>query len=374
MALAAPLVACGKTTPVERPVAFSSLSGWNEEGHAAAFTVFKRFCAHETPKDAALAAVCAAASAAPAELDERAARAFFETHFTPVEIVPAGTEGRYPGFLTGYYEPEFEGSLTQTETFQAPLLARPNDLESLPPGESFPGLPEGLQFARRKTGEAGGVAYEPYPDRAAIEDGALGDKAVPLVYLREPGEAFIVQVQGSTRIRLQDGKVVRVAYAGKNGHPYSSIGKIIVERGAMPLESMTLASLLGWLREHPTEARDVMRMNRSFVFFRLAEELAPEDGPVGAAGMPLTPGSSLAVDQKIWSYGLPVWLETELPIPGMDAPLQRLTIALDTGSAIIGPARGDFFWGWGPGAGTWAGDTRHKVRFVVLKPVLGTAR
>ncbi len=374
MALAASLVACGKLAPVERPVAFSDLDGWNEEDHAAAFAVFKRFCTQTPPKDTALAAVCALTSTMNGTLNEQAARAFFETHFSPVEIVPAGTDGRYPGFLTGYYEPEFEGSLQKNETFRAPLLARPDDLESLSPGERYPGLPEGMQFARRVIGESGTVAYEPYPDRAAIEDGALGVKAVPLVYLREPGEAFIVQVQGSARIRLQDGRIVRVAYAGKNGHPYSSIGKIIVERGAMPLESMTLERLLGWLRENPTEARDVMRMNRSFVFFRLAEELAPEDGPVGAAGLPLIAERSLAVDQALWSYGLPVWLETELPIPGTDSPLKRLTIALDTGSAIVGPARGDFFWGSGFAAGTLAGGIRHKMRFVVLKPVSSAVR
>jgi membrane-bound lytic murein transglycosylase A len=190
-----------------------------------------------------------------------------------------------------------------------------------------------------------------------------------VLYLREPDEAFIIHVQGSARIRLTDGTVMRVAYAGRNGHPYTSIGRILVERGEIPLAEMSLERLMAWLRDHPGPARDLMRMNRSYIFFREATELAPEDGPIGGAGVPLTPGRSLAVDRALWSYGLPVWLEGELPLSlDRTEPLGRLMIAQDTGSAIVGPARGDFFFGSGPEAGTRAGLLRHPVRFVVLRP------
>ena len=351
------------------PLSFAALAGWAQDDHAAAFAAFRRSCeslaagaavlrpAREPDRD--LAAVCAAAlAAAPVGADE--ARRFFEAHFAPFAVIPpAGT-----GFLTGYYEPVFQGSRTPTEAYRVPLLARPDDLVTIPQGERLPGLDPVLQAARR-TAEG----YEPYPDRAAIEDGALGRAARPIVYLREPGEAFIVQVQGSARIALADGIAMRVAYAGRNGHPYTSIGRILVEEGEIPREAMSLERLMGWLKDHPERARALMRRNRSYIFFREATELDPAEGPVGGAGIPLTAGRSLAVDRTLWAYGLPFWLEGELPTaPGRSEPLQRLMIAQDTGSAIVGPARGDFYVGSGPQAGTRAGLLRHPTRFVALLP------
>jgi membrane-bound lytic murein transglycosylase A len=190
-----------------------------------------------------------------------------------------------------------------------------------------------------------------------------------VVFLREPGEAFIIQVQGSARIRLTDGSVMRLAYAGRNGHPYTSIGRILAEQGTLPLAEMTLERLMGWLRDHPADAKNLMRRNRSYIFFREATELGPEGGPIGGAGIPLVPGRSLAVDRTLWSYGLPFWLEGTLPLTlERGEPLRRLMIAHDTGSAIVGPARGDFFAGSGPEAGTRAGLLRHGTRFVALLP------
>jgi membrane-bound lytic murein transglycosylase A len=168
---------------------------------------------------------------------------------------------------------------------------------------------------------------------------------------------------------LPDGSALRVAYAGRNGHAYTSIGRVLVERGEIPLPEMSLERLMGWLRDHPGPARELMRLNRSYIFFRIATELKPEDGPIGGAGVPLTPGRSLAVDRSLWSYGLPVWLDGERPLSlERSEPLRRLMIAQDTGSAIVGPARGDFYVGSGPEAGTQAGLMRHPVRFVVLRP------
>ena len=162
---------------------------------------------------------------------------------------------------------------------------------------------------------------------------------------------------------------MRVAYAGRNGRSYTSIGRLLVQQGEMDLESMTLEKLIGWLKDHPGPAKTLMRQNQSYIFFREATELAPEDGPIGGAGIPLVPGRSLAVDRSLWAYGLPVWLDGQLPVTLDHAePLRRLMIAQDTGSAIVGPARGDFFFGSGEEAGRRAGLLRHAVRFVVLQP------
>jgi membrane-bound lytic murein transglycosylase A len=351
------------------PLAFSELEGWRDDDHRAAFRTFRRSCdalvSGETELRPAtvpgpdLLAVCRRAVAMP-DPDRDAARLFFEEAFAPFAVVPPSGQG----FLTGYYEPEFEGSRTKSRDFAVPLLARPEDLVTIPQGETLPGIDPGLQAARRTSS-----GYEPYPDRAAIEGGALGALAHPIVYLREPGEAFIIHVQGSARIRLPDGSVMRVAYAGRNGQPYTSIGRLLVERGEMDPGTMTLERLLGWLHAHREPARALMQENRSYIFFREASELPSDAGPIGGAGIPLTAGRSLAVDRTLWSYGLPFWLEGELPLT-LDAaePLRRLMIAQDTGSAIVGPARGDFFFGSGKQAGTRAGLLRHRPRFVVLLP------
>ncbi|MDF2970252.1 MAG: lytic murein transglycosylase [Microvirga sp.] len=351
------------------PLAFQDLSGWEADDHAAAFRAFLRSChaldaasAELRPAQAPqrdLLAICREALKTP-EAGKAEAKRFFETYFRPHAVVPHTGAG----FLTGYYEPEFQGSRTPDATYRVPLLDRPQDLVTIPQSETLPGIEKGLQAARRKAN-----GYEPYPDRAAIEDGALGDLAKPIVYLREPGEAFIIHVQGSARIRLTDGSVMRVAYAGRNGRPYTSIGRVLVQQGAMDLESMTLAKLMDWLKDHPEPAKALMRRNQSYIFFREAAELALEDGPIGGAGHPLVPGRSLAVDRSLWAYGLPIWLDGQLPMTLDEAePLRRLMIAQDTGSAIVGPARGDFFFGSGEEAGRRAGLMRHPVHFVVLQP------
>jgi membrane-bound lytic murein transglycosylase A len=351
------------------PLPFTDLAGWAADDHEAAFQAFLRSCRALTARAAELRpaqapqgdllAVCREALKNP-DASRAEARRFFETHFQPVAVTPHSGNG----FLTGYYEPEFWGSRTSDATYRVPLLDRPDDLVTLAQGETLPGLDKGLQAARRTRN-----GYEPYPDRAAIEEGALGSRAKPIVYLREPGEAFIIHVQGSARIRLDDGSVMRVAYAGRNGRPYTSIGRLLVQRGEMDLETMTLAKLMGWLKSHPEPAKALMRQNQSYIFFREARELAPEDGPIGGAGTPLVPGRSLAVDRSLWTYGLPVWLEGQLPLTlDRTEPLQRLMVAQDTGSAIVGPARGDFFFGSGEEAGRRAGLLRHAVRVVVLQP------
>jgi membrane-bound lytic murein transglycosylase A len=353
-----------------RPVAFSALPGWNDDRLEEAFAVFQASCrallAEEKPLRAgaptptALLNTCRSALAVPLGNSD-AARGYFETYFEAVEIIPLSD----PGFLTGYYEPEVPGSDVQTPEFTAPLLARPDDLVTLPTGETLPGPDFAATSARRMPD--GSLTI--YPERGAILDGALGARTRPLIWLRDSVEVFLIQVQGSTRVLMADGRVRRFAYDGRNGLPYTSIGKEIVADGHMLLADMTLASLKGWLRQHPADGDAIMRRNRSYVFFKEAPDLPADKGPIGGAGLPLTPWRSIAVDRGIWPYGLPIWIDTALPLAdGATETFRRLTIAQDTGSAIIGPARADLFHGSGDDAGTRAGGLRHPMRFVVLLP------
>jgi membrane-bound lytic murein transglycosylase A len=209
----------------------------------------------------------------------------------------------------------------------------------------------------------------PYDDRAAIERA----RAAPLVWLCDAVEAFLIQVQGSAQVVFPDGVRARLAYDGRNGLPYTSIGRILIESGEIPEPDMSLARLKAWLRcaglGEGERGLELMRRNRSFVFFRLVEDFDPALGPVAGAGVALTPLRSIAVDRSLWSYGLPFWIEAEIPWrDDASAPFRRLMIAQDTGSAIVGTARADLFFGGGDAAGTRAGSIRHRGRFVVLAP------
>jgi membrane-bound lytic murein transglycosylase A len=348
------------------PVPFEALPGFPGPDPAAALEAFRRVCAAPTPPTpqpagvtgdpAALSAACAAA----ADVSPQAADAFFRQRFEAFRVIRPGAER--PGFLTGYFEPELEGALSQGPDFPTPVLARPADLVSLAPGETRPGLDPALRAAR-----ATAEGFAPYPDRAAIEDGALGAQARPILWLRDAVDLLVLQVQGSGRVRLPDGRAVRVLYDGRNGQPYTAVAKLIVQEGHLPLEGLTLARWTTWLRAHPETARRLIRANASYIFFRLAPVEDPALGPPGAANAPLTPGRSLAVDGGLWRYGLPFWLIGQLPgaAPGEAG---RLVIAADTGSAIVGPARGDLFVGTGAQAGIAAGNLRDAVGFVVLLP------
>ncbi|MCJ2049951.1 murein transglycosylase A [Methylobacterium sp. J-070] len=353
------------------PVAVEALPGFPGPEPAAALDAFRRVCGAPAPAlpqpagvagdPAALAGACAAAAGDVAD-----AAAFFRDHFDPFRVERPGSER--PGFLTGYFEPELTGSLTPGPDFPTPVLARPDDLVSLGPGETRPGLDPALRAAR-----ATADGFAPYPDRAAIEDGALGPRAKPILWLRDTVDLLVLQVQGSGRVRLPDGRAVRVLYDGRNGRPYTAVAKLIVQEGLLPLEGLTLARWTGWLRENPDAARRLIRSNASYIFFRLAAVADPALGPPGAANAPLSPGRSLAVDAGLWRYGLPFWLAGRLPGGAPDAA-GRLVIAADTGSAIVGPARGDLFIGTGEPAGIAAGDLRDAVGFVVLLPKANAVR
>jgi membrane-bound lytic murein transglycosylase A len=358
---------------VVEPVKLDTVKGWTGDDHRAAFSAFLVTCAPIAKGDAAqrearppppaLVGACRAALRLEAEgpPDSLACRHFFERHFEAFDIRPKDAEG----FLTAYYEPEVAASREKSADFPVPVLARPDDLVTFGQNEPRPpGLDVSLAAARRTLS-----GFEPYIDRAAIWAGALGDRARPIAWLKDETELFIIQVQGSARLTFADGTRGRLTYAGRNGHAYTSIGRILVENGDIPLSEMSLERLMNWLRADRARGRKLMERNRSYVFFALEPMADPKRGPVGGAGVPLTTRRSLAIDRTIWPYGIPVWISVAPLTPdGARAPLDRLMIAQDTGSAIVGPARGDFFMGSGPEAGTHAGLVRDPMRFIVLLP------
>ena len=258
-------------------------------------------------------------------------RDFFERRFRPFA---AGS-----GLMTGYYEPELRGAEYPVGAFQVPLHAPPAPLD----------------------------VEEPLPDRAAIEAGALAGMGLELAWVDDPVDAFFLHIQGSGRLRLHDGRLLRVGYAGQNGRPYKAIGKLLIDTGAVPRERMSMQAIRAWLAAAgPGEAADTLRHNPSYVFFRVLEGLPPGQGPPGALGVPLTPGRSLAVDPAFIPFGAPVFAATRDPLDG--APVRRLLHAQDTGGAIRGPARGDLLWGWGEAAAARAGAMRETAEVFVLVP------
>jgi membrane-bound lytic murein transglycosylase A len=344
-------------------IAFSDLPGWAEDDHSAAFAAFRSGTAvlHDYPPKArqlgidaaALALVLARAAELPGTVSGAEARRFFETAFQPVSV-----GSLKDGFFTGYYEPEVAGSRSKTAAFPVPLYRAPSDLVEIAPGEA-PTLDPSFRFARKTA-----TGFSEFPDRAAIMAGVLADQKLELVYIADAVEAFFIHVQGAARIRLADGTYLRVTYSAKSGHPYTPIGRIIADKAGIPRQKVTMETIRMWLAEHPAEADAVMAANRSFIFFR---EAAVGDalGPIAAAKVPLVAGRSLAVDRLQHAFHTPVWIETALP---SGAPFRRLTVAHDTGSAIVGPARGDIFFGSGDAAGAIAGAMRASGRFVVLMP------
>ena len=353
----------GETTLL--PLAFAELDGWSRDNHAAAFAAFRagaEAAALHPPKAralgtdaAALSEVLASAGTMPRSLSPDRARAFFEAEFQPFEIVPAVGSP----FFTGYYEPEVAGSLTRTAEFPTPLYRPPPDLVEFGPGEA-PQLDSLFRFALRTA-----TGYSEHPDRAAIMNGALAGRDLELAWVADPVDAFFIHVQGAARIRLREGGTMRVTYAAKSGHPYTPIGRVLVEMGALSRDEATMQGIRAWLATHPAEADAVMARNRSYIFFREAPVADGSLGPIAAAKVPLTPMRSLAVDRLLHSFHSPIWVETTLP-DGM--PFRHLTVAHDTGSAIVGPARGDIFFGSGDEAGEIAGAMRASGRFVLLMP------
>ena len=348
---------------------FAALTSWSDDDHLAAFRVFQR-SAHallagnstRAAQSPSIGLVDTARAAISAHIeDTAAARRFFETRFCPVRVLPESSSG----FLTGYYEPCIAASRVETSEFRWPVLARPADLISFAPSEAPAGFPDGVSGAIRRAD--GSLA--PYPDRAEIET----ERRDPLVWLRDSVEAFLIHVQGSAQVEFPDGRRARLAYDGRNGLPYTSIGRTLIDAGEIAESAMSVASLKAWLRGAGAgeggKGLALMRRNRSYVFFRLIEDFDSQSGPIAGAGVALTPLRSIAIDRSVWAYGLPFWIEADLPWDNDAAtPFHRLMIAQDTGSAIVGPARADIFFGSGDAAGARAGAIRHRGAFAVLLP------
>ena len=353
------------------PVAFDTLNGWHDDDHLAAFHAFAAsarrmvdipYKTRALGVDAeALLAIAHAALAEPAPADINAARLFFEQHFIAKRLVPAPP--RTSGFLTGYFEPQMEASRTRSDEFPVPMLRKPTELVEIDDTNRPANMPADFRFARKT--DAG---FEEFFDRGAIQSGALDGRGLELAWLRDKVDLFFIHVQGSAKLLLESGGTMRVTYAAKSGHPYTSLGKVMCERLNVAPSQMTSDILLDWMRAHPDELDALLAVNRSYIFFKEVEGLDGDLGPVGAAKVPLIAGRSMAVDRTLHTFGSPIWIESHSPLPGDDATTRRLMVAHDTGSAIVGPARGDFFVGSGAGAGFVAGRIQHDADMFVLVP------
>lgn len=368
---AAPAAACppcncpvcpGPVTPPEpakplQPAAWADLPDWPADDLGAALAAFLQSCRSLKPEP--WRATCEEALRL-AGADGAALRAFFERRFQPWQV--ANADNSREGLITGYYEPLLKGSRRPSARFSHPIYGVPDDLLVVDLSELHPQLK-----SLRLRGRLEGRKVVPYYTRAELggRAGALADKV--LYWAADPIEAFFLQVQGSGRVELPDGSRVRLGYADQNGHPYVSIGRWLVERGELKVEEASMEGIRAWARANPARLAELLEANPSFVFFR---ELPPAangaEGPLGAMGIPVTPGRSLAVDPRSIPLGAPVWLATTLP--GTDRPLRRLMTAQDTGGAIKGGVRADFFWGFGAEAGAQAGRMRQQGQMWVLLP------
>ena len=341
------------TGPTEKrvamtPISFNEIPGWAEDKHGEALAAFRRSCPRlSTGPDSKVATdggektvtaaewkrICDASGAVTAG-DARAARLFFEENFRPLVV-------QSPGKFTGYFEPELRGSRAPSRLFTVPVYRKPADLTD-----------------------------KPYLTRAEIEQGALKGKGLEIAWVQDPVALFEVQVQGSGRIQLAEGGTLTLGFDGSNNRPYTAIGTVLVEMGVMKKEAVTWPAIRDWLKRNPQQAREVMRKNERYIFFKDTKSQAA----IGAEGVPLTAQRSLAVDATVTPYGTPIWIETARPVarkPGATEPYRRLMIAQDTGAAIKGPARGDVFFGSGPQAADWAGRMNSDGRAIVLVPNKG---
>jgi membrane-bound lytic murein transglycosylase A len=349
------------------PLSFTKLDGWKDDDHALAFDAFLKSCGAilqgskamraARPVYGALFKVCERASAA-GTLDREHARAFFEENFKPVRILPeVHTYGYYTGadgFYTGYYEAEVAGSRAKTEDYNVPLYRVP------------------AKLAGKKS-----TVFSQF-DRTAIEGGALVGKGLEICWIKNPVDAFFAQIQGSTRVKLADGELLRLNYIASNGKPYTPVGRVMIAAGLCTPEEMSMDKIREFMETNPDEGKALREKNRSFVFFS-ETSLKPNEEPLGAQGISLTPWRSLAVDPSIHVYGTPIWIDAKFPITS-DLPqdtFQHLMFAQDTGSAIRGAARADIYFGHGEDIPHIAGRIKQFGKFVMLVPqgaaVSGTA-
>ena len=362
------------------PIEWSALKGWSGDDHVAAFATFLASCRsllrsslrqdEKRPMYAALTQVCRRALVA-GRLAEDQARLFFERNFRPMHITRLGDSA---GFLTGYFEPIVDGSRVPTGIFKMPIYRRPPDL--VPPLHSAgPSFPNKGQSLRRTDGGT----LVPYYDRGEILDGALDGKRLEICWIKNKSDALTIQIQGSARVRLEDGAMLRINYDGHNGYPFVPLSRILIERNVIAREEMSLERIREWVRANPQSAEEFLRQNRSFMFFRIVgltddrQAAGYQEKPreaIGAQGITLTPTRSIAVDNALHVYGTPFFIEADLPLTDEKRGdhFDHLMIAQDTGSAIVGPARADIFWGAGDRAGQLASHVHHAGNFAMLVP------
>ena len=339
-----------------QPAAWADLPGWSGDAIDEAWPAFLASC-RAIGRQAVWAPVCEAARGLGERPGASAVRSFFESRFTPWRV--SNPDGTKEGLITGYYEPLITGSRHKGGAYAWPVLGVPDDLLSIDLGEVLPDLK-----GQRLRGRLVGRKVVPYYSRAELARMADRFAAKAILYADDAVELFFLQVQGSGRVKLPDGNIVRIAYADTNGHPYQSIGRWLADKGELRLEQASMDGIKNWARANPGRLQEMLNANPSYVFFREVPNTA--GGPVGALGQPLTDGRSLAVDPRSIPLGAPVFLATTQP--NTSQPLRRLMLAQDTGTAIKGGVRGDFYWGFGAEAGAQAGRMRQKGEMWVLYP------
>jgi len=346
---------------------YANVPGWYEDRPQAAWPAFRVGCGALAKRERTRLlwqAPCAAAEAVDPD-DAVAVRRFFEANFTPYRV--GASDGAEAGLVTGYYEPLLHGSRTPGPAFSAPLYAPPDDLLIVELADLYPELK-----GKRVRGRLDGRRVVPYWPRADIDSGKanVADKA--LVYVTDPVDAFFLQIQGSGRVALAEGGVMRVGYADQNGQPFRSVARVLIDRGELTVGEASMQGIRAWGQRHPDALPGLLDENPSYVFFREVPPPLPGslealiDGPIGSLGVPLLAGRTIAVDPRAIPLGAPVFLATSEPLS--DTPLQRLVMAQDTGGAIRGPIRADFFWGFGDDAGRQAGRMRQQGRMWLLWP------
>ena len=374
------LTACQPSVDEDKPPArllekatWNDLGQWSEQDHRPALQAFLKSCNRfdHLKTDAPLGghlfagpvrswqAICNDAKTIDQQ-DQGAVRVFFEDRFQPFAV---SNNGDPDGLFTGYFEPELHGSLTRSDRYDVPLYRLPDDLIAL----ELSGFSSDLE-GRRLTGRIENGRFLPYHSRTEIDAGALENRNLEVLWVDDPIEKFFLQIQGSGRILLDDGRLFRVGYAGQNGHPYRAIGRDLIEQGEVSREDMSLQAIDRWLRDHPERALAMMHNNPSYIFFQLQNEIDPDDGPLGAQSVPLTAGHSLAIDRAHLPLGVPIWLETTKPEADGETPYHRLMVAQDVGGAIKGPVRGDVYWGAGQQALETAGRMKSTGRYFILLP------
>ncbi len=338
-----------------RPAQWADLPGWDDDDLSEAWPAWQQSCM-ELRKDAAWGRVCERSLSVDGR-DRDAVREFFQSNFLPHEVI---NQDKTPwGLVTGYFEPVIRGDRTRTERARYPIYGLPADLVSVELSDIYPEL----KFKRLR-GRLVGNKLIPYYTREEIVNGTGGFRGEPIAWAEDPVDLFYLQVQGSGRILLPDGSMMRIGYAGQNGHPFRSVARILIERGELSESGASIQALKKWGERNPDKLPGVLYMNPSYVFFRQLPDDAA--GPLGTLGVPLTEGRSAAVDPGFVPLGAPVFLSTTRPLS--DQPLNRLMMAQDTGGAIKGAVRVDFFWGLGDEAGAQAGKMKQAGRKWVLLP------